>query len=329
VLGSAEMLLAGVTTSCEMYFFEHAMVDAINCTGGRLVMTPAVVSALLPGGDVVPRIAELDSLFAQYHDPQGRITVGFAPHSPYDLEPRQVAQIARQAQAVGALLHIHMEETQAERQLVFDRHGCSATQLLAEHGVLEGPVLAAHGVWLDPADQRLLAEAGASVAHCPVSNLKLGSGIAPVVDFVNRGINVGLGTDGAASNDSLDLWEELKLAPLLARGTRFDPAAMDAVAALDMATASAAKAVQLPDVGELRPGAWADVVRLDIDQPAFTPGVDLLTNVVFAGSSRHVTDVWVAGDRVVRDGASTKVDLGEVVLECRTRGKRLADSSGL
>ena len=146
VLGSAEMLLAGVTASCEMYFFEDAMVDAVNKTGGRLVLTPGVISALLPDGDVAPRIAELGELHARHHNAESRVTVGFAPHSPYDLSPEQIGQIAAEARAVDALLHIHLEETQAERQLVIDRHGSSATKLLAEHGAQEGRVIAAHTV---------------------------------------------------------------------------------------------------------------------------------------------------------------------------------------
>lgn len=326
VLGSAEMLLSGVTTSCEMYFFEDAMVDAVNRTGARLVLTPGVVSALLPNGNVEPRIAELEALHERYHDTGTRVTVGFAPHSPYDLTPEQVSEIARQAKANDALLHIHLEETESERQLMLDRHGCTATQLMADHGVLEAQVLAAHGVWLDSTDQRLLAEAGAAVAHCPLSNLKLGSGVAPVIEMREAGVTVGLGTDGVASNDNLDLWEELKLAPLLARGTRHDPAAMDAAVALDLATRSAAAAVMLPDVGELRPGAWADIQRVDLDQPAFSPGVesDLLTHLVFAGSSRHVTDVWVAGNQVVNAGELVTVDVAEATNECRTRGQRIA-----
>lgn len=326
VLGSAEMLLAGVTTSCEMYFFEDAMVSAVELTGGRLVLTPGVVSALLPGGNVEPRIAELDGYHRKYHDANSRITVGYAPHSPYDLTPEQVGEIARQAQVAGALLHIHLEETEHERQLMLNRHGCTATQSLADSGVLEGPVLAAHGVWLDDTDQRLLAEAGAAVAHCPMSNLKLGSGVAPIVDMLAAGVRVGIGTDGAASNDNLDLWEELKLAPLLARGISHDASAMTAATALDLATRSAAQAILVSDAGELRPGAWADIVRIDLDQPAFAPGIDddLLTHLVFAGSSRHVTDVWVAGEQVVAGREPTKIDLSEAVAQCRTRGRRLA-----
>lgn len=325
-LGSLEMLLAGVTTSCEMYFFEDAMAQAVNETGARLVLCPGVIAALLPGGDVEPRIAELAELHARHHDADGRITVGYGPHSTYDLTPEQVGRIAAQARDVGALVHIHLEETQAERDQVIGQYGRSATKLLAEAEVFAGPTIVAHGVWLDADDQQILADAGTAVAHCPMSNLKLGSGIAPVTDMRRRGISVVLGTDGVASNDNLDLWEELKLAPLLARGSTRDTAAMSASDALRMATIEAGQAVQLPDVGHLTPGAQADIIRIDVDQPNYVPGLpdDLLTHVVFAGSSSHVTDVWVTGEQVVANRTPTRVDLAEALAECRDRGAKLA-----
>jgi len=325
-LGSAEMLLSGVTTSCEMYLFEEAVVDAVTATGGRLVITPGVIAALAANGDVEPRIDQIADFFTTHHNPDQRINVGFAPHSLYDLSPRQCAEIAARAQAVGALYHIHLDETEAERQQVMTTWGASATQLLADTGVLEGPVLAAHGVWLDETDRRLLAEAGAAVAHCPQSNLKLGSGIAQVGELLRAGVRVGLGTDGPASNDDLDLWEELKLAPLLARGTALDPAAMDATRALDLATRQAALALQLEGVGELKTGHWADVIRVDLDVPAFTPCVEenLLTQLTFAGSSRWVTDVWVAGRAVVADRTLQTIDVAELMVESQQRAERLA-----
>lgn len=326
LLGSVEMLLAGVTTSCEMYFFEEAMFNAVDKSGARLVMTPGVISALLPDGDVGPRIAELAGLHKRFHDPESRVTVGFAPHSPYDLTGEQIGAIAAEAQALDALLHIHLEETEAEREQVLARDGCTATQLLADHGALEGRVLAAHGVWLDATDQRLLGDAGAAVAHCPISNLKLGSGIAPVTDMIDAAVTVGLGTDGVASNDNLNLWEELKLAPILARGSQRDPSLLPAKSALDLATKSAGRAIGLPDTGHLTAGAWADVIRVDLDRPAFASGLDddLLTQLVFASGGNHVTDVWVHGERVIKHRVSTKIDLGEVVHECKQRGRRLA-----
>ena len=325
-LGSAEMLLAGVTTSCEMYLHEEAVVEATQLTGARLVMTPGVIAALAPGGKVEPRIDEIDRFFHRHHDPDRRVHVGFAPHSVYDLTPSQCGEIAARAQAVGALFHIHLEETEAERQLVIETHGATATQVLADHGVMEGPVLAAHGVWLDDTDRRLLAEAGAAVAHCPQSNLKLGSGIAPVTEILAAGVTVGVGTDGPASNDDLDLWEELRLAPLLARGSTHDPQALDASRALDLATRSAARALALDDVGELRPGARADLIRLDLDVPAFSPcrPETMMSQLVFAGSARMVTDVWVAGAQVVANRELTTVELGSVMDEVNRRARRLA-----
>ena len=326
LLGSAEMLLAGVTTSCEMYLFEAEVVEAAARTGARLVITPGVISALTPDGNVEPRIDEITEFHRTHHRPEERITVGFAPHSIYDLTPAQCGEIAARAQAVGALFHIHLEETRSEREQVLAAHGASATQLLADHGALQGPVLGAHGVWLDETDRRLLGEAGAAVAHCPQSNLKLGSGIAPVADLLAAGVTVGVGTDGPASNDDLDLWEELRLAPLLARGAGHDPEAMAAPAALTLATSRAARALALPDVGHLSPGTWADVVRVDLDVPAFAPlrPENLLTQLVFAGSSRFVTDVWVAGRPVVADRRLTTVDVAAVMAEGQRRADRLA-----
>ncbi len=321
--GSVEMLEAGVTTSCEMYLFEEQVADAVGRTGGRAVITPGVISALSNDGRVDGRISQIVDFHCEHNDPDGRITVGFAPHSVYDLSPEQCGEIASEAAAVDALFHIHLEETRAERELVIERHGRPATELLSEAGAFAGKAVVAHGVWLDAKDRAILSEAGASVAHCPLSNLKLGSGIAQVRRMLDDGVGVGIGTDGPASNDNLDLWEELKMAPLLARGSGLDPAAMDAATALSLATTGSADAIGLPDAGRLAPGAHADVIRIDLDQPAFQPCEDLLTHLVFAASSRYVTDVWVAGERVVREGRIQTVDRDEVLTEMRRRGRRL------
>lgn len=329
-VGLAEMLSAGVTTSCEMYLFEDRIVDAVAQAGSRVVITPGVIAALLPGGEIERRIEEIVEFHHRRHDPEARIHVGFAPHSVYDLTPRQCGLIARHAHEAGALLHIHLEETQTERELIIDRYGTTATRLLADAGVFEAKVLAAHGVWLDDTDIRILAQAGAAVAHCPQSNLKLGSGIAPIVELLQAGITVGLGTDGPASNDSLDLWQELKLAPLLARGRDRDPLAMSPATALAMATSMAADSLGMGDVGRLTPGAWADVIRIELDHPALTPGTghELLSHLVFAGSARFVSDVWVAGRQLMKDGCLATIDLDEALRQARVRGRRLARSSG-
>jgi 5-methylthioadenosine/S-adenosylhomocysteine deaminase len=328
VLGSLEMLRAGVTTSCEMYLFEEAVIDAVEHTGARLVMTPGVVSALHADtfGSSSDRVAAIADVHARHHDPGGRITVGVAPHSLYDLGIGMVVELAESARSLGAPLHLHLEETQRERVEVLDRFGRPAVLLLAERGVFEGAVLAAHCVWVDDTEADALADHGVAIAHCPQSNMKLGSGIAPVAGYRRRGITVALGTDGPASNDDLDLWEEMKLAPLLAR-VGGDPAAMSPRDALAMATREGGRALGLPDVGHLSPGAWADFQRIDLDQPAFVPLTgpeDLLAHLVFAGSSRYVTDVWVAGRLVVSAGECTTVDRHEAQAQVRRRALRLA-----
>ena len=327
-LGWAEMLLAGVTTTCEMYLHEQPIVASTGAAGGRLVMTPGLIAALAQDNSLDGRIDQILDFHRTYHDPAAGVSVGFGPHSLYDLSPDQITEIGEAARSVDALVHIHLEETQAERAEVMDKWtGRTATELLADTGMLEGRLLAAHGVWLSESDQKLLGDAGAAVAHCPMSNLKLGSGIAPLTSMLEHGITVGIGTDGVASNDSLDLWEELKLAPMLARGRDLDAEAVSAATAIQLGTVGAAKAIGLDDVGTLAPGYQADVIRVDLDQPAFTPGIetDLLASLVFAGSSSYVTDVWVAGQRVVRDKTCVTVDVDRAMTEVRTRGARLLD----
>lgn len=325
-LGSAEMLLAGVTTTCEMYLHEAAVVAAVRDAGNRLVVTPGIIAALAPNGKLDGRIDEIVDFHRANHDPANRISVGFGPHSLYDLSPEQLTEVADRARELDALVHIHLEETKTERDDVIDKWtGRTATELMADIGMLDGRVLGAHGVWLSDSDQRLLGEADAAIAHCPVSNLKLGSGIAPVASMLANGITVGIATDGVASNDDLDLWEELKLTPLLARGRDLDAQAMSAATAIELATVGGAQAIGLDDVGLLAEGHHADVIRIDIDQPAFTPGVDAdrLTSLVFAGSARFVTDVWVGGRQVVADRTCLTIDVDEAMAEVRTRGRRL------
>ncbi|NNE96430.1 MAG: amidohydrolase [Acidimicrobiales bacterium] len=330
MLGSAEMLLAGVTTSCEMYLFEEQVVEAVAHTGGRLVMTPGIIAALHgdsfgTGGGRADAVAE----FARrHHDPAGLVTVGVGPHSTYDLTPAQIGDLAALAGDLGTFVHVHLEETSVEHQRVIDQHGKPATELLADHGVFDVPVLAAHGVWLSDSDRAILSAAGAAIAHNPVSNLKLGSGIMDLRATLDAGIRVGLGTDGPASNDNLSLWQELALAPMLARAKHHDAGAVDAATALELATSSGAAALGLP-VGRLEPGAPADIVRLDSDHPTLAPGLDeeLITTIVFSGGPHVVTDVWVQGRHVVDDRTLTTVDLEPLVADAKIRAQRLADDS--
>ena len=332
-LGSVEMLRSGVTTTCEMYAFEHDVIDAGSEAGIRLVMCPGVLSVahLDDAGSVADRVGAIADVHDAVDDPSGLVTIGFAPHSAYDLGVGACAEIAAAARERDALLHIHVAETADEGDALAEEHGgASVPRLLADAGALEGRVLAAHSVWLDDVDLDIYASAGVAVAHCPVSNMKLGSGVARVPEMIERDITVALATDGPASNDDLDLWEEIKIASLLARVTALDPTVMSAQQVISMATRSGGDALGL-DVGVLEPGRWADMIRLDIDDVAFVPVTspqELIAHVAWSGGSRHVTDVWVGGERVVAGGVCLTVDEARARYEVQHRAQRLAQESG-
>ena len=244
------------------------------------------------------------------------------------MPPEGLREVAAEAQRRGALFQIHLAETASECEQVLERYGMSAPALLAKEGALDGRVLAAHSVWLDDDDLAIVTEHDVAVAHCPGSNGKLGSGIAPLRDLLGRGVRVGLGTDGPASNDDLHLWDEMRLAAILARATAGDPGAVSTSEALRLATRGGGEALGLP-VGTLEPGRPADVIRLRTDDPRFTPSVsdaELLGHLVWAGAGYLVTDVWVGGARVVEAGRCTRIDEAQARAEVAQRARRLLAS---
>jgi 5-methylthioadenosine/S-adenosylhomocysteine deaminase len=240
-----------------------------------------------------------------------------------------LVDIAAVARELDALFHLHVAESEPEVTAFAAEHGRSIPAVLADAGVLDGRVLAAHSVWLSEDDLDLYRHHDVAVAHCPQSNGKLASGVAPLVEFLARGIRVGLGTDGPASNNDLDLWEEMRLATLLARIRSGDAAALPAAAAFGLATRGGALALGRPDLGVLAPGAQADLVLVDMGDPAFVPlppddDAQLMEHLVWSASSRLVTDVWVAGRQVVGDGRCLTVDVDEACRQVEQRAARLA-----
>jgi 5-methylthioadenosine/S-adenosylhomocysteine deaminase len=315
IAGCVQLLRTGCTTSVEMYFFTDDVLDAVHTVGSRVLLTPGIIAA--PGWDRLGSWEQMrDDISARIDDgglrsgPGERIELGYGPHAAYTLPPEALASIGEHARERGALLHIHVAESAAEDAVQRASHG-SVPALLDQLGVLDGRVLAAHSVQLSPADVDLFAARGTAVAHCPGSNAKLAAGIAPLAALRRAGVRVGLGTDGPASGDDLDLWGEARLAGLLARVTSGDAAALTAAELLLMATRDGATAIGRDDLGALEPGRWADLVHVDLAAPAFVAPEDdaqLLSNLVWAGGSRAVRDVWVAGEQVLADGEPTRVD---------------------
>jgi 5-methylthioadenosine/S-adenosylhomocysteine deaminase len=329
-LAAAELLRFGVTTSVEMYFHDDLLAQAVDDAGSRCVVSPGIVVA--PGwerfGTWADRIEWTLRLRDRYAD-HPRIEVGFGPHSAYVLPDEALVAVGEAARATGAPLTVHLAETEHEGDEVSARHGgATVPQVLADLGLFDvDRVLAAHGIWLTPKDVDLLAASGVAVAHCPSSNAKLASGTAAVPALRRAGIRVGLGTDGPASNNDLDLWEEIRLAALLARMQEKDPTVLPASEALDLATAGGAAALGRPDLGALVPGRWADLVRLDLDDPGFVPVLsdgDLAAHAVWSVSRAAVRDVWVGGRQVVRDGECLTIDVAEAGRRVQAAAARLA-----
>jgi 5-methylthioadenosine/S-adenosylhomocysteine deaminase len=328
LLGCVEMLRAGVTTSAEMYFHGEQVADAVLAAGSRLVLGGSLID--LPGMDWQAALAGIDKWIdadGLRFGPGERIELGYGAHSAYMLTAEALATIAASARDRGALVQIHVAESPQEDAAQRQRYG-SVPAMLASLGVLGGRVLAAHAVHLSDADIDLFAGAGVGVAHCPGSNAKLSSGIARLVDLRAAGVAVGLGTDGPASNDDLDLWEDMRLAAMLARLATGDATAVTAPDALLLATRGGAAALGRDDIGVLAPGRWADLVHVDVDDIGFVGGLDvpdaqLVANLVWAAGSRAVRDVWVAGEQVVAGGVSTTVDQAAALAAARTASHRL------
>jgi 5-methylthioadenosine/S-adenosylhomocysteine deaminase len=330
-LAAAELLRRGVTTTCEMYWFEQATADAAQAAGLRCILTPGIIDVPAWRDKFGPWPEMLERILAFRESATDElIEVGLGPHAAYTLPVEALAAVGEAARECGALVHIHVAESRTEATEVTERHGMSVPALLAETGLFGGRVLAAHSVWLSDDDLRLYRDFDVAVAHCPQSNAKLASGIARLGDMLAMGLRVGLGTDGPASNNDLDLWEEMRLAPMLARARDGDAALVPSRQALELATRRGADALGRSDIGALEAGRWADMILLELDDPTFVPLLDLsdlAALTVWSASSRLVTDVWVGGRQVVTDGACATVDEPRARVEVQERAARLAQEA--
>ena len=300
VLACREMLRGGITTFSDMYFFPEATARAALSMGMRAMVGIIVLdfpSAYGSGpGDYLAKGLALRD--AMRHEP----TIGFtlAPHAPYTVSDDAFRQVAALSAELQLPVHVHLHETAGEVAEHEARHGVRPLARLDGLGLVGPELIAVHAVHLLDAEIRMLAGRGAAVAHCPHSNLKLGSGVAPVARMLEAGVRVGLGTDGSASNNRLDLLLEARTASLLAKGSSGDAAAFGAHAALRAATLDGARALGLHDsIGSLRTGKWADLVAVDLSDPDLQPVHDPVAQLIFAGGREQVTDVWIAGQPVV------------------------------
>jgi 5-methylthioadenosine/S-adenosylhomocysteine deaminase len=314
LLAATEMLKAGVTTYVDMYFQEDALLRAAVETGARAVISPTVLDVPLWTPVLGSWEAQLQRVLEFCEAWEGhlaRIHTAIGPHAPYTVSLEALRLIGEEARRIGRPVNIHLVETEFERNSFAERGIGSTAHALEAMGFFDGPVIAAHSIWLDEGDIEIYARHDVGVAHCPGSNAKLACGTAPVVPLLNAGVNVGVGTDGAATNNNHNLWEDMRLASLMQKVATGNPKVVPAATALWMATRIGAQAVHIPDIGVLKEGYRADVVMLDIEDtqavPIFSPQT-YISHAVYSFGAQLVDSVWVAGRHVVKGREVLTVD---------------------
>ncbi|MBC7780201.1 MAG: TRZ/ATZ family hydrolase [Proteobacteria bacterium] len=329
LLACAEMLRGGVTCFNDMYFYPEASARAALQAGMRASL--GMIALDFPTPYATDSQDYLNKGLALRDGLRGEslLSFCFAPHAPYTVGDDTFGRVLNYARELETPIHIHLHETAQE---IIDSEAAFGMRPLARLdrlGLIGADTIAVHAVHLDDRDVDTLARRGAHVAHCPSSNLKLASGFAPIARLVAAGINVGIGTDSAASNNRLDLFTELRLASLLAKAVSGAAEAVPAFAALEMATLRGACALGLDNrIGTLEPGKSADIIALDLSALELSPCYDPISQVTYAAGREHVTDVWVAGERRVADRALTSVDTVSLLArvgEWRSRLQRNAD----
>ncbi len=317
MLGIAEMLMTGTTSFTDMYYFCEDTVRAVVECGikaniGRGISCFDADKRLVD----LPAYSETKALIAQYHGAEdGRILVDVAPHAEYTTRPDILYDAAQLAAEHNLRMHIHLSETASEQKACVGRYGKTPTRLLEEVGMLERPLTVAHGVWLTDDDVACLSGHDVTLAHCAVSNLKLGSGVAPVDKYRKMGLSVAIGTDSAASNNALDMLNEMRMTALLAKGIDRDAGALPASDVLYMGTRAGALSQGRADCGDIAVGCRADLVMVDTADIGLCPANAPLSNIVYGAGSRAVQMTVVDGCTVYRNGEFLTLDIERVRFE--------------
>lgn len=327
VLGFAELLLSGVTTVLDMFWYPAETVQAARtvgirvATGGIFFDPPGVT-----GHDLKGRIAAAEAFFEEFGDDE-LVLPAILPHGAYTVAPENLQTAKAIARRHGALFSTHAAETAAEQADIATRYGRSVVRHLDHLGLLDERTVLAHCVHLDDEEIDILARSRASVAHNPMSNLKLASGIARIPDMLDAGVNVSLGTDGAISGNDLDMWMALRLAASLHKGASGRPEVVTTRQALAMLTTAGARALCAGDrIGSLEPGKCADMIMVDLKRPHAVPVFDPVTHLVYSTAKSDVRHVFVAGEQVVRDGVLTRHDIDGTIAAVERLAPRIAAS---
>ncbi len=326
-LAALEMIQSGTTTFADMYYFEEEIAKAVKDAGMRGVLGQTIIKFPVPDAKTPADSLLRARTFIQQFKKDPLIVPAVAPHSPYTLEPDTIKQASALAKELQVPMIIHLAETRDEVEITRSQYQRSPTAFLDSLGVLGPNVLGAHGVWVSNEDIALLKERGVSISHNPESNMKLASGTAPVVKYLNTGVTVGLGTDGAASNNDLDMFEAMRFAALLHKLQNNDPKATPAPVVLEMATRLGAKALGLvKQIGSLETGKKADLILLSLDHARQTPMYDPVSHIVYVAHGDDVRSVMVNGKFLMRDRKVLTLDEQSVLRDARSASLQVRDA---
>jgi len=328
-LAVAEMLAGGITCFSDMYYYPDVVGEVVVETGIRVVL--GMIALDFPtawAADAEEYLRKGLEVHDRFRS-EPRVTLTFAPHAPYSVGDATLTRVRRLADELELPIHMHLHETAAEVAAAVSATGRRPLARLDALGLVTPALIGVHATQLDSSEIELLATAAASIVHCPRSNLKLASGLCPVGALQKAGVNVALGTDGAASNNRLDIWAELETAALLAKQVSGDATALPAAQALGMATINGARALNLGDeIGSLVPGKAADVICVDLSGLEHQPVLDPISQLVYAASRHDVTDVWVAGEHLFAQRKPVRLDTEAIAATAARWGQRLHSTNG-
>ena len=320
-----EMIRGGTTTFVDMYYYPDTIAEVIDSCGLRALISSTVIDQRSPDAEGADdSITKGIGFIERWQGRNSRITPIFGPHANYTLDADQLQATRAAAQKYGAPISIHVSESQFEVQNSQNLYGMTSIEMLESIDFFDGPTIAAHVIWPTEQEIPILAERKVGVVHNPTSNMKLASGIAPIAEMLDAGVRVGLGTDGAASNNDLDMWEEMRLAAFLQKIGLMNPEALPATAVLRMATSGGAEAIGLGDeIGSLEVGKRADIIQVAFDDVHHIPTFDLVSHLVYVSDEQDVASVVVDGKILMQDGDVLTIDTARVRSEATALASRI------
>lgn len=325
MLSIAEMIKSGITSFVDMYFFVEDIAKAVEETGIRSFLALSVTDG---NDDMKKGLCETEEFIKNFDNKaNGRINVRIAPHAPYSCSDEFLKELTYLSLKYDKGINIHVSESEEEMEDSLKKYGKSPVKRLKDLGVLDAKTLAVHCVHLSDEDIEIFKEKNISVSNNPGSNLKLGNGFARINDLLNKGINVSLGTDGSASNNNLNMFEEMTIASLINKGLDKNPEAVPAYKALEMATINGAKAINKEsEIGSIELGKKADIIMIDLNKPHFYPRYNPVASLVYSAQASDVDTVIVNGNILMKNGELLTIDIEDVMKNTELKAKELLDN---